>query len=146
MTRIISVNLIAFALVGCTSAPAPTTAERLPLRHLAILYGKYRNAHQGAVPKDEAQFKKFIKSLDPSQLAAAGVSANELDGLFVSPRDGEPYDVRYNNPPPPDGDDGPAAVVMERTGKNGKRMVAYSIGKVDEVDETEYQRIRFKSH
>ena len=32
---------------------------------------------------------------------------------------------------------------MERTGKDGKRMVAYSTGKVEEIDEAQYQKIRF---
>jgi hypothetical protein len=35
--------------------------------------------------------------------------------LVVVGRDGQPYDVRYNEPPP-DGPNGPSAVVMERMG------------------------------
>ncbi len=132
--------LLLFIGLGCSSPPAPNAPERVPLRHLAILYGKYRNAHRGAPPKDEADFKKFITGLDPAQLAAAGVSAAEVDTLFVSPRDGQPYDVRYNDPPSADR---PSAVVAEKVGKGGKRMVAYSTGQVDEVDEAQYQTVRF---
>ena len=135
--------LLLFVGLGCSSPPAPNAPERVPLRHLAILYGKYRNAHRGAPPRDEADFKKFITGLDPAQLAAAGVTAAEVDTLFVSPRDGQPYDVRYNDPPPAAGPDGPAAVVAEKVGKGGKRMVAYSTGQVDEVDEAQYQKVRF---
>jgi hypothetical protein len=132
--------LLLFVGLGCSSPPAPNAPERVPLRHLAILYGKYRNAHRGAPPRDEADFKKFITGLDPAQLSAAGVSAAEVDTLFVSPRDGQPYEVRYNDPPQADR---PAAVVAEKVGKGGKRMVAYSTGQVDEVDEAQYQTVRF---
>jgi len=62
---------------------------------------------------------------------AAGVSAAEIDTLFVSPRNGQPYDVRYNDPPPPEGPQGPLAVVVERVGKGGMRFVAYSTGKIE---------------
>ena len=82
-------------------AAGPNSPERLPLRHLAILYGRFRSAHRGQPPKDEGQFKQYIKALDDKQLAAAGVTGAELDSLFVSPRDGRPYDVRYNDPPAP---------------------------------------------
>src|SRR3954454_5892981 len=86
--------------LGCSGPPAPNAPERVPLRHLAVLYGKYRNAHRGNPPRDEAEFKQFITGLDAPQLAAAGVTAAEVDTLFVSPRDGQPYDVRYKAPPP----------------------------------------------
>jgi hypothetical protein len=143
MARTLWAGCIAFLVVGCSSPQGPASPERVPLRHLAILYGKYRNSHQGVPPKDEAQFKQYIKSLGASQLAAAGVSGAEIDTLFVSPRDGQPYEVRYNTPPPADDGGGPAAVVVERTGKNGKRLVAYSTGKVEEIDEATYQKVRF---
>jgi hypothetical protein len=142
MTRTAVTCLLLIGL-GCSSPPAPSAPERVPLRHLAILYGKYRNSHQGRPPKDEAEFKQYIQGLGERQLAAAGVSANEVDSLFVSPRDGQPYEVRYNDPPPAEGPEGPAAVVVEKVGKNGKRMVAYSTGRVDEIDDVQYQKVRF---
>ena len=71
------------------------------------------------------------------------MSAAEVDTLFVSPRDGQPYDVRYNDPPPAEGPQGPAAVVVERVGKDGKRFVAYFTGKVEEIDDAQYQKVRF---
>ena len=143
MIRSICVFLMLGVGFGCSGPSAPTAPERLPLRHLAILYGKYRNSHSGRPPKDEAQFKHYIGSLKANQLAAAGVSAVEIDSLFVSPRDGLAYEIRYGEPPPAPGPDGPPAVVVERAGKNGKRMVAYSTGKVDEIDDAQYQMIRF---
>jgi hypothetical protein len=142
MTRT-AVALLMVVGAGCSNPPAPTAPERLPLRQLAVLYGKYRNGHKGRPPKDEAEFKQYIKGLDANQLSAAGISEAEVDGLFVSPRDGQPYEVRYNDPPPAEGPDGPAAVVVEKVGKDGKRMVAYSMGKVDEIDDAQYQKVRF---
>src|SRR2546430_2512511 len=132
MTRALLAGWIVFLVIGCSSPQGPASPERVPLRHLAILYGQYRNSHQGVPPKDGAQFKQYIKSLGAPQLTAAGVSEAEVDTLFVSPRDGQPYEVRYNNPPPADDGGGPAAVVVEHSGKNGMRLVAYSTGQVDE--------------
>jgi hypothetical protein len=144
MIRLIATGALLAMVAGCSATPpAATTPERLPLRHLAVLYGKYRSGHQGRPPKDEAEFKQFLKGLDAQQLASAGVSTAEVDSLFISPRDNQPYDVRYNDPPPPEGPDGPSAVVVERTGVGGKRFVAYSTGKVEEIDDAKYQKVRF---
>jgi hypothetical protein len=131
--------------MGCSGPPAVNAPERVPLRQLAIFYGKYRSSHQGQPPKDEAQFKQYIKGLDARHLSTAGLTLAEVDSLFVSPRDGQPYDVRYGAPPPTEGPDGPVAVVAERVGKGGRRFVAYSTGKVEEIDETQYQKVRFTS-
>jgi hypothetical protein len=138
MTRAISAGLPIVVGLRCSAPPAANTPVRLPLRHLAMLYGKYRGSHKGQQPKDEAQLKQFIAALDGSQLSAAGISAAEIDTLFVSPRDGRPHDVRYNDSPPPDGPNGPSAVVIEKVGKDGMCFVAYSTAKVEEIDDAQF--------
>jgi hypothetical protein len=117
MTRAISAGLV-LVILGRSAPPAPTAPERLPLRHLAFLYDKFRSGHRGQPPKDTG--------LDANQLSAAGVSAAEIDTLFMSPRDGQPYEIRDNDPPPADGPNGPSDGGVERVGKNGMRLVAYS--------------------
>ena len=143
MTRATFASTLILMCLGCSAPPAPTAPERLPLRHLAILYGKYRYSHKGQPPKDEGQFKQFIAALDGSQLSAAGIRVAEIDTLFLSPRDGQPYDFRYNDSPPPDGPNGPLAVVMARVGKDGVCFVSYSTAKVEEIDDARFQEVRF---
>ena len=60
------------------------------------MYGKYRGAHQGQAPKNEAAFKAYIAGLSETDLTSAGVSKAEINDIFVSPRDNKPYVVRYN--------------------------------------------------
>lgn len=142
--RGVALVAMSIAATGCSSeATHINAADRLPLKHLAILYGQYRSSHQGQVPKDEASFKDYIKKLDPNQLNAAGVDQSEIEKLFVSPRDNEPYVIRYNNPPPAPGPNGPSAVGYEKTGKNGKRFVAFTTGELEEVDEARFAGLKF---
>ena len=143
MTRVLWAGLGVLIGLGCSGPPGPNVPDRVPLRQLAILYGKYRHSHHGQPPADEAQFKQFIKSLDARQLTAAGVTAAEVDTLFVSPRDGQPYEIRYDTSPAKGPEGTAAAVVVERVGAGGKRFVAYSTGQVEEIDEAGYQKIRF---
>jgi hypothetical protein len=143
MVRRTGCLLLLFGLTGC-AGPAPVAnPEKLPLRHLAILYGQYRNSHMGKAPKDEAEFKKFLNSLDATQLAAAGLDKSEVDSMFISPRDKQPYAIRYGDAPPAPGPDGPSVVVFEKQGVAGKRYVAYTTGEIEEVDEAKFQKIRF---
>ncbi|HEX2473540.1 MAG TPA: hypothetical protein VHK01_02270, partial [Lacipirellulaceae bacterium] len=62
----------------------------------------------------------------------AGARVSNLEELFISERDGEPYVIFYGQRPA-----GVAAdvVAYERTGVDGKRFVGDSVGGVGEVDE-----------
>jgi hypothetical protein len=53
--------------------------------------------------------------------------------LFTSPRDGQPYVVHYKQ--------AGTVVAYERDGKDGKRLVAYPSGQVEEVDETRFKQL-----
>jgi hypothetical protein len=145
MTRVLFIGL--FLVAGCSAAtppPPPVNApETVSPRHLAALHGSFRQSHRGRPPKDEAEFKEYIKGLGEGRLASLGIANLQVDALFVSPRDGQPYEVRYNDAAPAAGGKGPPAVVVERVGKDGKRMVAYSTLQVEEIDDAQYQKVRF---
>jgi hypothetical protein len=56
--------------------------------------------------------------------------------MFVSPRDSEAYVVLYGlKLAPPDPQKGAPIVAYEKTGVNGKRLVARSTTQVEEIEE-----------
>lgn len=109
------------------------------IKRLATLYSFFHVANKFKGPKTETEFRQFIEQQDASRLALANIKAGELDKLFVSERDGEPFKIRY-------GIDtrvrGPAlAVIFEATGVDGKRHVGFAGAQMREVDSTEYDRL-----
>jgi len=110
------------------------------LRPLAILYGQFVGQHRGQPPKSEAEFRAFIKSLKPEQLAALA-GGRDADSLFVSTRDQKPYVVIYGRAATgPPGPAGAPVVVYEQEGRGGKRFVANSLGAVEELDEATFKQ------
>jgi hypothetical protein len=102
------------------------------VKRLGTLYGFFHLRHELRGPRDEAELREFIAAQDPGRLALAGIEASSLDTLFVSERDGLPFRIRY-------GVDtrlrGPALpVVFEEAGRDGRRQVGFTGGRVDEVD------------
>src|SRR6187401_2527467 len=81
----ISFVLAATVTAGCggQSATAPT---EISLRKLASYYGMFISFHKGTAPANDAELRAFIKE------KAADA---DLDGLFRSARDGQPYVVTY---------------------------------------------------
>jgi hypothetical protein len=114
------------ALPGCGGGnTVPPAVDHL--RHLARYYGMYQSRHQGRTPPDEKEFKDFIRKVDPGA---------KVEEIFTSPRDHEAYVVRYKQQKlaPPDPTKGAAIIAYEKTGVDGKHMVARSTTEVDEID------------
>jgi hypothetical protein len=63
---------------------------------------------------------------------------DDLDGIFISPRDNQKYVVRYNLKPAPGG--ATRAVAWEATGQGGLRYVALSVGYVEEYDDETFRQ------
>jgi hypothetical protein len=97
------------------------------------MYGRYRAAHRGTPPPDEAALKKFISGLSPTEQSGLGIDPANLEKMFTSPRDGQPYVVLYKS--------SGAVIAYEQVGKNGKRLVAYPDTKVEEVDEARLKEL-----
>ncbi|HEX6960955.1 MAG TPA: hypothetical protein VF175_03755 [Lacipirellula sp.] len=109
------------------------------IKRVANLYmaHQFRNGMRG--PADEEAFKKFIQSgMSPRKLEMMGVDPNNVDELFISERDGQPFEVRYGLS---GGPSAKLAVVFEQQGKNGKRLVGFTDGSVEEADEVRYQQL-----
>src|SRR5262245_47282862 len=86
------------AVAGCSS---DKTAKEIAgmntsnIQRVANLYAGFQNMVNAGGPKDEAEFKNFIKSYDPAKLAAMGVDPANLEKTFTSERDNKPFKVRY---------------------------------------------------
>jgi hypothetical protein len=109
------------------------------LKRLANLYQSYQLRHSSQGPKDEAAFKGYIQYDMPAhRLEMMQIDPNNLDALFVSERDGQPFRVRY-------GVGGGAgwvvAVVFEQQGVGGEKQVGFTDGTVESADENRYRQL-----
>lgn len=111
-------------------------------RRLAMLYtqcmaeaaGPMRGPNDFIGPTDEAALRRFIAAIPSETLKLMGIESADSPVLFVSPRDRQPFRVRY-------GIKGPLttryAVVCESKGVNGKVKVYRGDGSSLEVPEAE---------
>ena len=126
------VLMLCCSLVGCGNVAAPAaqddTYERL--RKVYNLYRAYVDKNQKG-PASEEALREFGKNLSPQERAERSIG-DDLDSIFVSPRDKEKFVVQYNLKPNPAK---PQALAWEATGKNGMRCVVLTMGYPAEYDE-----------
>jgi hypothetical protein len=115
-----------FCVPGCRGKSP--IQEQASLRQLAVQYGQYAAKHEGMGPSGPQEFKEFIKENRP-------LSEQDIEKMFVSNRDHEPYVVFYKMLlTTPDANGGPA-LAHEKIGVEGKRLVALVTTRVEEADE-----------
>jgi hypothetical protein len=95
-------SFLAAALIGTALIPTPgcgsddlDSSTAVKLRAVGNMYLDYVVMKNGAGPDTEARFKAHVGSKPDQVLQPAGIDRNDLNGLFVSDRDGEPFVVRY---------------------------------------------------
>jgi hypothetical protein len=128
-------------LAGCSgdkTAEAVAAMNTSNIQRLSNIYAAFQNYKGGRGPKDEAEFKAFIKDFDPNKLKMMGIDPDNLDAVFTSERDGKPLKIRYQVG---GGRGAVVPVVFEQDGKGGKRQVGRTGGKVEEVDDATYQQL-----
>jgi hypothetical protein len=132
---ILSALVLSLSFVGgCGQKPAsvePGSEEQHILQFLN-LWSYFRNAHQGQPPKSIKEMETWVKSLSKEQREK--IKIDNLEGAFVSPRDGQPYEL---GPPPPQQMKGMARVIVyEKTGVSGKHLVAGggSVGRMSDEE------------
>lgn len=125
---------------GCKDPQRQEPEVERNLKALAVCFGRYVSQNRGQGPPNEAEFKKFIRS-QTAELEGLGLTAADVDGLFVSPRDNQPFEIAWKatvGPPGPDGQSN--MIIWEKTGLNGKRYVANGLVKIEEIDEATFQQ------
>jgi hypothetical protein len=133
------VLLLACALAGGCATRAGEE-HQTNLRGLAAFHGQYQAKNRGQMPPNEKAFKEFIAA----DLSAAGApaSADKIDAMFVSNRDGKPFVIRYA------GDKSwqfPRLIAYEQEGLNGTRHVGYALGGVEAVSEEQFTKMTVPS-
>ncbi len=122
-----AVCLVLYVLVCAGCKPEPPPVEQTHLSQLASNYGRYISKNQGKSPPNEAEFKKFIQTVNPEA---------KVDEMFVSPRDSRPYVIRYGP------ELGSSALCMhEKTAVDGKWLVGMTTGEVRTVDDAEFKKL-----
>jgi hypothetical protein len=134
--------------VGCSSdkrAKEIASMNTSNIQKVANLYAGFQNMVSSNGPKDEAEFKNFLKTYDPTALSAMSVDPANLDKTFTSERDGKPFKIRYKVG---GGKGSVAPVVFEEVGVNGLRQVGFTGGggpggggAVEEVDDAKYKQL-----
>jgi hypothetical protein len=130
-------------LIGCTSRTDPDSAiasvNTTNIQRLANLYFTYQSQHDWRGPADEANFKSFLRGYNPHKLTRIGVDPNDLDKLFISERDGQPFKIHYGVLGSAMGSSAP--VIFESTGNGEKRLVGFLDMQQREVDDSEYNSL-----
>jgi hypothetical protein len=129
-------------LSGCNKSQqesGPTRTAESSLKQISILFGQYTQRHRGETVKTEAEFRKFIAENGERSLKMAAVSS--VDELLTSPRDNEPFQIRYGMKMGPPGKSGGPIVAYEKTGLRGSRFVVDSLGSVKEVSQSELDEL-----
>jgi hypothetical protein len=126
---------VALVCAGCTSKNATGDAAGMAdFKSLVMLYSSM--VKTGHPPATEAEFKQAIKGQLKPMTEALHVS--DADALFTSKRDGKPIVILYGTRPPGAGSD---IVAYEQAGQDGKRLVGYSLGVVEEVDAARFREL-----
>lgn len=92
--------LLIFLAGGCSTPGRSNIAGELStLKPLATFYGKFINQHGGQPPRGEDEFKAFIKEPRNEEWLRLEFQVANIDDMFISPRDKEPYVVIYGAHP-----------------------------------------------
>jgi hypothetical protein len=130
-------------VIGCgkgdNSASMIADLNSCNAKRLGNLYSLFQNMHDFKGPKDEAELKEFIKTQSPARLKKGGIDIGNIDELFISERDGQPFKIRWGMNTRVRGPSQP--VVFEAEGVEGKRQVGFTASKMLEADAAEYDRL-----
>jgi len=137
--RGVCVALSAFvASTGCGRQDVIQQAGHSRLAAIASTWNDYQVAHQGQLPVDEEELRKFLAGHHslPQLLKNAGVST--VDELFVSERDAQPYVLFFGE----ETNQFEGGIMgYERQGVDGQRIVGYRGGYVNVLDEARFQEL-----
>lgn len=106
---------------------------------LTNLYCLYQQRHGKKSPADGDQLKSYIQELPPKVQERYMIDPDKIDEIFISPRDGQPFEVRWKAKLPILGPSTP--IVFEAEGVDGKFQVAFHDQKVEEVDKSQYDKL-----
>lgn len=136
----VCITATAFALIGCgggkSDVPVGDAAENI--RKVTLAYVRYAGSHGGVGPADQ---KTLAKAIADGNL----ITVEEAEKFFVSPRDNQPYVIRWKMKPmgPPAGPNPPKpnVVVYENTGAGGTRYIGDGQMSIKEVSDADFAQL-----
>ncbi len=131
--------VLVVVMAGCSpksQVPVGKPAENV--RKLALAYVQFSGTNRGVGPTDQASLKKFM-------IGRSGLTEQEADALFVSPRDNQPYVILWGLHPEGSGPMGPTApkppvIIYEKDGADGTRYVADGHMQILELSEQDFSK------
>lgn len=136
---ILLVSFLSVELIGCgPESKVPTGDPAENLRKLALSYVQFAGQNRGMGPKDKETLKQFM-------IRRNGVPEQEAEARFISPRDNEPYGIRWGmrptkpGPTPADTPE-PEIIIYEAVGADGTRYVADGRMNILEYTEEEFAK------
>jgi hypothetical protein len=134
VVTLVELLLIAIVgLVGCGRSAAKPEPSPRNLQQIQVLYTIYLQSNKLTGPANEDEFKRFVRSQGAAEARRQEIDLGDLDQLFISPRDGQPYVVNYGLHFEPQKAN-QQVVVYETRGRDGLRAVAFATGWSEEVD------------
>lgn len=134
-----------FAL-GCQTSPDTKAASNNELKQLGGQYMDFFRA-RGKTPADEKEFKEFITA-NMTDVKRQLLGITDIEKLFISPRDGKPFVVRYElkmSSGPPTSGEGTLingdVIAYESVGSGGFRHVTSSLGQLTELSLEDLRKV-----
>lgn len=131
-----SILLAGLTLTGCGGGDSITDQIKAGnsnnIRRLRNCYSMFTELNRYKGPKDKEELLEFLTTDQTAmaRLDRMGITQEDLDGMFVSERDNEPFKVRWGLNGLDD-----HACVFEAVGVEGKYMVAFATPRELEKDE-----------
>ncbi len=124
-------------LPGCgrTAAGGSEPEVKVRLQRLLALYHQYVRKH-GKGPSNVHDLVQFGQKLTPAERASYLIG-DDLESIFISPRDNQRFQIRWNLKLDATGDT--RTVAWEATPQNGMRYAALSMLYVEQYDEETFQ-------
>lgn len=137
--------VLAGSLAGCGAKPEKLEPRPPQLQQIQVLYRIYVQRHNGVGPRNREEFKQFIQAQGKTEAKRLDVDLAQLDRLFVSPRDGQPYSINYGLRLM-DEVHKRQIIISEMLGRDGKREIGFLNGWIEEVDADKADELSLKTN
>jgi len=129
-------------LVGCSESVSTkiSALNETGIQRLANCYTFYhvKNGYRG--PRNEADFREFIASPNNEKgFKRAGIDTSDIDAMFISSRDNQPFRVKYKVPGSSFGFSAP--IIFETEGVDGEIMVGFGGAKTELMSKEEADQL-----
>ena len=131
--------------IGCGGDKTMDTfreMNKLNMSKLANSYVMFASVNGSVGPKDADELKNFIKNDErvPPRLGLSSSDLENLDDIFISDADGEPFQIRFGLKIRTDEDRSP--LIFDKVGIDGMRRVALADNEILEIsDAKKYDRM-----